>query len=145
MAPRRPAGSPTPRRATRSGPGPDPRAGCCTPPPGPLPLSALDAPSTGRALKALAEPARLAMLRRLAATEGAVCACDLGTGLGLGQPTVSHHLAVLKRAGLVTSRTQGRWAYYRLAPAALQALLLDLGRLQPVRGQAPVRRTTGRA
>lgn len=127
-APRRRVAAP--RRASPS-PGPAGREGCCTPPPAPPAPVPAPAPSTVPVLKALAEPARLWIVRRLAAAAEPVCVCDLVADAGLGQPTVSHHLAVLRRAGLVTSTTAGRWAYYRLAPGPLRALLVDLERLLP--------------
>ncbi len=50
------------------------------------------------------------------------CACDLAEPLGVGQPTVSHHLKVLHEAGLVEREQRGKWAYYSVAPDALQEL-----------------------
>ncbi len=48
--------------------------------------------------------------------------CELVEGSGLSQPTISHHLGILRRAGLVTSRRNGTWAYYRLETEAIQEL-----------------------
>lgn len=64
---------------------------------------------------ALGEPNRikaLAMLRR-----GELCVCDLTEGLALSQSTVSNHMAILKRAGLVESRKDGRWMHFRITDA----------------------------
>jgi len=65
--------------------------------------------------KALADPHRLAMLATLARTEDEVCVCDFTGALPLNQPTVSHHLRILREAALVTCERRGTWVYYRLA------------------------------
>jgi ArsR family transcriptional regulator len=74
-----------------------------------------------RRFKALADPARIALIARLA-NQDEVCVCHLVEGSGLSQPTVSHHLGILRRAGLVTCERRGTWAYYRLVPAAVREL-----------------------
>jgi ArsR family transcriptional regulator len=71
--------------------------------------------------KALADPARVTILNRLASADE-VCVCDFVAALDLSQPTVSHHLKVLRDAGLVESSRRGTWAYYRLVPEAVDAL-----------------------
>lgn len=68
-----------------------------------------------RLLAALADPTRLAIVRQLAA-EQETCACDFTSCCDVGQPTVSHHLRVLRDAGVVTSERRGNWIFYRLAP-----------------------------
>jgi ArsR family transcriptional regulator len=68
--------------------------------------------------KALADPYRLTMLATLARTDDEVCVCDFTAALPLEQPTVSHHLKILREAELVTSERRGTWVYYRLAPDA---------------------------
>lgn len=74
-------------------------------------------------LKALAEPTRLRLVSLIAAHEGAeACVCDLTAPVGLSQPTVSHHLKILAEAGLLVRTQRGKWAYYRVVPAALDAL-----------------------
>ena len=60
--------------------------------------------------KALSDPTRLRLLNLLA--EGEVCVCHLGEVLHMVQPTVSRHLAYLKKAGLVTTRREGKWMHY---------------------------------
>lgn len=65
--------------------------------------------------KALGDPARVTILATLARAEDDVCVCDFTSGLGLNQSTVSHHLKLLKDAGLVTSVRRGTWGYYSLA------------------------------
>jgi ArsR family transcriptional regulator len=68
--------------------------------------------------KALGDPARVAILATLGRAENEVCVCDFTSGLGLNQSTVSHHLKLLKDAGLVTSVRRGTWGYYSLTPDA---------------------------
>lgn len=78
-------------------------------------------------LQALAEPTRLAIVQQLA-SDKEVCACDFTDCCGVSQPTVSHHLRVLREAGLVNSERRGTWIYYRLDPkgAARVARLAQL-------------------
>lgn len=68
--------------------------------------------------KALSDPARLTILATLARTSDEVCVCDFTTGIGLNQSTVSHHLKILKDAGLVSAVRRGTWGYYSLTPEA---------------------------
>lgn len=78
--------------------------------------------------RALADPARLRLLSLIAAHEsGEACVCDLTEPLGLSQPTVSHHMKVLREAGMVTGDRRGTWVHYRLVPGALNALRDVLG------------------
>jgi ArsR family transcriptional regulator len=83
--------------------------------------------------KALADPARVAIVATLARAEDEVCVCDFTSGLELSQPTVSHHLKILKDAGLVTSVRRGTWGYYRLATDARQRLDAALGATLPTK------------
>jgi ArsR family transcriptional regulator len=76
--------------------------------------------------KALADPTRVAIVNRLAAADE-VCVCDFVAALDLAQPTVSHHLKVLRDAGLVESSRRGTWAFYRLVPEAVTELRQTLG------------------
>ena len=77
--------------------------------------------------KALADPSRVAIVNRLAGADE-VCVCDFIGTLGLAQPTVSHHLRVLREAGLVeVARKRGTWVYYRLVPEAVEQLAFALG------------------
>jgi ArsR family transcriptional regulator len=93
-------------------------------------------------LQAIAEPTRLAIVRQLAAT-GEVCACDFTDCCGVSQPTVSHHLKVLREAGVVSCERRGTWIYYRLESkaavrvAALGHLLAAGAERQPKRVSAP--------
>jgi len=67
-------------------------------------------------LKAAADPTRLHVLAILAGARSPVCICDLTATFRLSQPTISHHMGKLKRAGLVSSTKMGIWAYYELRP-----------------------------
>jgi Predicted transcriptional regulators len=77
-------------------------------------------------MKAMADPTRLTMLASLWKADAPICICDFTAGLGLSQPTISHHMARLKEAGLVDSEKSGIWTYYRLrdklAPATRRVL-----------------------
>jgi ArsR family transcriptional regulator, arsenate/arsenite/antimonite-responsive transcriptional repressor len=72
--------------------------------------------------KALGDPVRLALVDVLRKHAGKVCVCELVPLFDLSQPTVSHHLRVLRDAGLVGSERRGLWAYYYVVPAALEEL-----------------------
>ena len=95
----------------------------CCPPLTEGPLGADDADRLAATLRAVAEPARLQLLSLIASRPGGeTCVCELVEPLGLSQPTVSHHLAVLHGAGLIERERRGRWVYYRLVPAMLDEL-----------------------
>src|SRR3954470_6855096 len=90
------------------------------------PLSADEAENLARALKVIADSARLRLLSLIQAQpEQEACVCHLTEPLGLGQPTVSHHLKVLLNAGLVEREQRGSWAYFRVREEPL-ALLREL-------------------
>jgi ArsR family transcriptional regulator, arsenate/arsenite/antimonite-responsive transcriptional repressor len=72
--------------------------------------------------KALGDPVRLQLVDVLGKHAGKVCVCELVPLFDLSQPTVSHHLKVLRQAGLVGSERQGLWAYYYVIPNALHEL-----------------------
>jgi ArsR family transcriptional regulator, arsenate/arsenite/antimonite-responsive transcriptional repressor len=97
---------------------------CCGP--ATAPLAPAEREALAARFKALADPARVAIVNRLAAAEE-VCVCDLNASLDLAQPTVSHHLRVLREAGLVESSRRGTWAFYRLVPEAIEQLRETLG------------------
>ena len=99
----------------------DVTAGVCCAPLVREPLTATEADQLAATMKALADPTRLRLLSIVAASENAeACVCDLIEPVGLSQPTVSHHLKVLTRAGFLTRSQRGTWAYYRLVPDALR-------------------------
>jgi ArsR family transcriptional regulator len=92
------------------------------------PLTADAATELAGRLKALADPVRLRLLSVVAShTGGEACVCDLSVGIEVGQPTISHHLKVLKAAGLLASERRGSWVYYQVIPEALQQLSQLLG------------------
>src|SRR5579864_3202484 len=72
--------------------------------------------------KALGDPIRLQLVDVLRKHAGKVCVCELVPLFDLSQPTVSHHLKVLRDAGIVDSERQGLWAYYYVIPDALEEL-----------------------
>jgi ArsR family transcriptional regulator len=76
--------------------------------------------------RALADPTRVAIVNRLSGADE-LCVCDLTAAFDLSQPTISHHLRILRDAGLVESSRRGTWAYYRLVPEAVEALRGALG------------------
>jgi len=77
--------------------------------------------------KALGDPVRLQLVDVLRKHAGKVCVCELVPLFDLSQPTVSHHLKVLREAGLVGSERKGLWAYYYVIPEALEELSSWLG------------------
>ena len=72
--------------------------------------------------KALADPVRLQLVDVLRRHAGEVCVCELIPLFDLSQPTISHHLKVLREAGVVDSERRGLWAYYYVRPEALEEL-----------------------
>jgi ArsR family transcriptional regulator len=99
---------------------------CCTP----LHEGAIDesaAAEMAPVLAALADPVRLRIISILVASEdGSCCGCDMEEPLGLSQPTISHHLKVLREAGLVTGTREGRWVHYRVVPDRLSEVATAL-------------------
>ncbi len=75
-----------------------------------------------KVMKALSDPSRVKVVKALEVRE--LCVCELRAVIGLAQPTVSKHLKVLEEAGLVISRKEGQWVYYRLAPSSIYAKTL---------------------
>jgi ArsR family transcriptional regulator len=93
--------------------------GCCMPGAPALPHDS--ARDLAERFKALGDPTRLAIVNQLAGADE-ICVCHLVPDAGLSQPTISHHLRLLRNAGLVTSERRGTWAYYRLVPGAVADL-----------------------
>jgi ArsR family transcriptional regulator, arsenate/arsenite/antimonite-responsive transcriptional repressor len=94
-------------------------ASCCAP--GAPKLSNEERDALAARFKALSDPTRVAIVNRLAGA-GEVCVCAFVEELGLSQPTVSHHLRVLREANLVEARRNGTWGYYRLVPETVAGL-----------------------
>jgi ArsR family transcriptional regulator len=92
------------------------------------PLAAPEAAELARGFRALADPVRLRLLSLIASHAGGeACVCELTPRFELTGPTISHHLKVLREAGLVEGQRRGTWVYYRVVPRALAPLsqLLD--------------------
>jgi ArsR family transcriptional regulator len=90
------------------------------------PLDRIASEQLAARFKALADPTRVAIVNSLSAAEE-VCVCNLTATFDLSQPTISHHLRILREAGLVEATRRGTWAYYRLVPEAIDALRGALG------------------
>lgn len=103
-------------------------AGPCCAPLAAAPLAAGQADSVARMFKALGDPVRLRLLSMITSAGDEVCVCDLTAAFDLAQPTISHHLKVLREAGLVDSERRGTWVYYRPLAEAFTRLsdLLDV-------------------
>ncbi len=87
------------------------------------PLGSHDAAEMAARFKALADPVRLRLLSSVASHAGGeACVCDISAGVDVSQPTISHHLKVLRVAGLLTCQRRGSWVYYAVVPEALTAL-----------------------
>jgi ArsR family transcriptional regulator, arsenate/arsenite/antimonite-responsive transcriptional repressor len=102
---------------------------CCTP----IAQASLDVDQAGdlaRMFKALGDPIRLRLLSRItSAPDGEICVCDItGDDFEVSGPTISHHLKVLREAGLIEGERRGTWVYYRPQPENLRQLatLLDV-------------------
>ncbi|UGT53926.1 ArsR/SmtB family transcription factor [Nocardia asteroides] len=81
------------------------------------PLTAAEAVELAAVFKALADPVRLRLLSLVASRAGGeACVCDISDGVEVSQPTISHHLKVLREAGLLTSERRASWVYYRVVP-----------------------------
>jgi ArsR family transcriptional regulator len=93
-------------------------------------------------LQALGDPMRLAIVRQLAA-ERETCACDLTVCIDLAQPTVSHHLRVLREAGVVRAERRGTWVYYTLERDAIDRLARLTRELTPADPGVAVRLAPG--
>jgi ArsR family transcriptional regulator len=97
-------------------------AACCSPMVR-EPLGQADARALAAMFKAMGDPVRLRLLSLIASHGGGeACVCDLTGEFDVSQPTISHHLRVLREAGLIDSERRGTWVYYRVLPAALERL-----------------------
>lgn len=93
--------------------------GCC-PPLARAPLSPEQSGELARVFKAIGDPVRLRLLSLIASHSGGeACVCDLTGVFDLSGPTISHHLKVLREAGLITGERRGTWVYYRVRPGLL--------------------------
>ncbi len=119
------------------------RGSCCSVEPA---ISSETAEDAAHWLRALADPTRLSMLATLRAAAEPVCTCDFVATYGLTQPTISHHMGKLRRAGLVTAHKKGLWTYYQVAtrlPNLVEAVVANLGggtrAMRPVEVAAPLK------
>jgi DNA-binding transcriptional ArsR family regulator len=93
---------------------------CCVPPGVPT-VDASEAETYASWFKALADPTRIRILNLLAASEEPVCVCDITDHFPLGQPTISHHLKVLRDVRFVVAERRGTFMHYRVNRACLEA------------------------
>ena len=101
----------------------EPGSDACSPPLTGQPLGEAAAAGLARIFRALGDPVRLRLVSLIGAHQGGeVCVCDLTSAFSLTQPTISHHLRVLREAGIIDSERRGTWVYYRLVPAALERM-----------------------
>ncbi|WP_405497122.1 ArsR/SmtB family transcription factor [Streptomyces sp. NBC_00096] len=108
--------------------GQDEAEGCC-PTLLAAPLDEATAAGLAKVFKALGDPVRLRLLSMIASRDGGeICVCDLTPAFDLSQPTISHHLKLLKQAGLIDSERRGTWVYYRLLPETTDKLAAVLTR-----------------
>jgi|SRR5215211_3797375 len=96
-------------------------ARCCAAPDGAA-LTAEQAAELAPMFKAIGDPVRLRLLSLIAASGSEACVCDLTAAFELSGPTISHHLKVLREAGLVGSERRGTWVYYWIQPDALRGM-----------------------
>jgi ArsR family transcriptional regulator len=87
------------------------------------PINESEAPGLAQVFKALGDPVRLRLVSLIGAHEGGeMCVCELTEAFNLSQPTISHHLKILREAEIIGSQRRGTWVYYRLEPAALERM-----------------------
>ncbi|MEX2546158.1 MAG: metalloregulator ArsR/SmtB family transcription factor [Chloroflexota bacterium] len=92
--------------------------------------------SDTKLLQAIADPLRMRILRQLAEV-GPVCACDIASGYQVSQPTISHHLRVLREAGWTNGERRGTWIWYSMRPDALVRFRQIADGLEPFGGGSP--------
>lgn len=97
------------------------------------PLSSDDAVALAPVFKALGDPVRLRLLSMITSSGSEVCVCDLTGSFEVSGPTISHHLKVLREAGLVDCERRGTWVYYRPRTDVLRDLATHLGGGSPPR------------
>ena len=109
----------------------DESAGCCT-------VCEIDTtPSVERdeivgLFKALSDPTRYEIFRLIASQPESICVCHITDRFAVSQPTISHHLRILREAGLLTVSRQGTWAYYEVDRSGVERLQGVLGHVAPV-------------
>src|SRR6187200_2993608 len=106
-------------------------ADCCTTAVAPTDLAPGRRDRLVSVYRALGDPTRLEVFRLIAAQTGPLCVCDIVDRFNVSQPTISHHLRILRDAGLVTVSRRGVWAYYAVDPAGLALLRGALAEIAP--------------
>jgi ArsR family transcriptional regulator, arsenate/arsenite/antimonite-responsive transcriptional repressor len=95
----------------------------CCPPIAQTRIPAAAAGTLSQAFKALGDPIRLQLMSMIASADGGeICVCDLTPAFEISGPTISHHLKVLREAGLVDAERRASWVYYRARPAMMRQL-----------------------
>src|SRR3954469_8539056 len=102
----------------------------------PDPISPKERDRLGAVFRPRADPPRWDVYRLIGAQPGPLCVCDIVARFEVSQPTISHHLKILREAGLVTVSRRGVWAYYAADPRGLQVVRTALGALLPDRRTA---------
>lgn len=100
---------------------------CCGAEPVARPLTSAQTAAAADRLKALADPTRLRMLELLASQPRPLCVCDITAQFALHQPTISHHLGILRRTGLIDCEKRGVWAFYWVTAVGERSLSAVLG------------------
>ena len=100
---------------------PLPIQGCCALPPS-LQLATTEAERLAAVFKALGHPVRLQIIDLLSRYGGQICVCDVESQFMLKQPTISHHVKILRKAGLINSERRGQWLYYSAVPQRLEEI-----------------------
>lgn len=103
---------------------------CCDELPA-LRLSAQDADTLAAMFKAISHPVRLQIVDLLSRYGGRVCVCDIEGHFDLSQPTISHHLKILRQAQWIESENRGIWVYYHIRPDSVTRLQTLLGQFEP--------------
>lgn len=84
-------------------------------------------------LKAVAHPVRWRLLELMAIHDDGICVCDLESQFDLSQPTISHHLRLMREAGVVVTEQRGTWVYYSVAPEMMHQMASAFARLSEVK------------
>jgi len=84
-------------------------------------------------LKAVAHPVRWRLLELMSIHDDGICVCDLESQFDLSQPTISHHLRLMREAGVVVTEQRGTWVYYSVAPETMQQLASALSQFALVK------------
>lgn len=114
---------------TRNEPASGDRTACCVPPTIPT-LDPEVATRLAATLKALGHPIRIQIMYILAKVGGRVCVCDVESQFDVKQPTISHHLRLLREAGLIDAEQRGLYMYYRITPQMLEFVTAQLRSLR---------------